>query len=224
MIAQRLNGIDAVGLALCACGKPSPAASSRAATAPARGGAPGAWFVEAAEARGLRFDHRNGAAGRYFMPESMVGGGALFDMDSDGDLDVYLVQSGSLLEPPNRRPPNQLFRNRGDGTFEDVTAGSGADDRGYGMGVAAGDYDNDGDVDLYVTNLGANVLLANDGTGRFTDVTARSGVGDPGWGASAAFFDYDRDGDLDLFVCNYLRWSVETKKDCYGEEHYTCHG
>ncbi len=182
--------------------------------APVPAGQERPWFVEAAQERGLRFRHDAGDTQRYFMPEIMVGGGALFDMDADGDLDAYLVQSGSLLEPASRRPGNRLYRNRGDGTFEDVTEESGTGDRGYGCGVATGDYDGDGDVDLYVTNVGPNVLLANDGTGRFTDVTDQAGVGDAGWGASAVFFDYDRDGDLDLFVCNYLIWSVETKVDC----------
>ncbi len=123
------------------------------------------------------------------MPEIMCGGAALFDMDGDGDLDAYLVQAGYLCEPPGPQPPNQLFRNLGDGTFEDITAGSGADDRGYGMGVACGDYDNDGDVDLYVTNFGPNVLLRNNGTRGFSDVTSEAGVGHGGWGSSAAFLD-----------------------------------
>ncbi len=198
---------------LAGCGDATPAAAPHAT--------PPSWFVEAAQSRGLTFVHDSGAADtrRFFMPEIMVGGGALLDMDDDGDLDVYLVQGGSLLDEAHTRPPNRLYRNSGDGIFEDVTEGSGADDRGYGAGAATGDYDGDGDVDVYVTNVGANVLLANDGTGRFTDVTAHAGVGDPGWGASAAFFDYDLDGDLDLFVSNYLLWSVATKVDCYGDFH-----
>jgi hypothetical protein len=144
----------------------------------------------------------------------MGGGAALFDLDGDGDLDAYLVQSEG---------GNQLFRNRGEGSFDDVTAESGADDRGYGMGVAAGDYDNDGDVDLYVTNRGPNVLLRNDGEGRFTDVTREAGVGDPAWSTSAAFLDYDADGDLDLYVANYIQWSPATELECYslsGEPDY----
>ena len=137
----------------------------------------------------------------------MGGGAALFDMDADGDLDLYLVQSGSVLEAGEKDPPNRLYRNRGDGTFEDATAGSGTDVGGYGMGVASGDYDNDGDADLYVTNAGPNVLLRNDGQGRFTDVTAGAGVAGQGWSTSAAFVDYDTDGDLDLFVLRYINWA-----------------
>ena len=178
-------------------------------------GAAAPWFEEVAISRGLDFTHESGHREQYLMPEIMCGGAALFDMDSNGDLDAYLVQAGHFAEPADQQPPNQLFENLGDGTFKDVTAGSGADDRGYGMGVACGDYDNDGDVDLYVTNVGPNVLLRNDGHGRFTDVTGAAGVGDASWGASAAFVDYDNDGDLDLYVCNYLRWSPETERECH---------
>ncbi len=149
------------------------------------------------------------------MPENVCGGAALFDMDGDGDLDAYFVQSGSAEGPAEERPPNQLFRNNGDGTFTDVTAGSGSADRGYGMGVATGDYDGDGDLDLYVTNLGPNVLLRNDGDGHFTDVTDRASVGEPRWSAGAAFLDYDADGDLDIFVTNYINWTVATELECY---------
>jgi len=144
----------------------------------------------------------------------MGGGAALFDMDGDGDLDAYLVQSGNVANPANKGDGNRLFRNRGKGLFEDVTAASGADAAGYGMGVATGDYDNDGDVDLYVTNLGANVLLRND-RGRFSDVTATAGVAGSGWSTSAAFVDYDADGDLDLFVTRYIDWTPGTERQCF---------
>lgn len=176
------------------------------------------WFAEVARSAGLVFDHRSGHEERYLFPEIMGGGGALFDMDGDGDLDVYLVQSGSLVRKDAPRAGNRLFRNNGDGAFEDVTDGSGADDRGYGMGVAAGDYDNDGDVDLYVTNVGPDVLLRNDGSGRFTDVTRAAGLGDPSWGCSAGFVDYDADGDLDLFLVNYVNWSSGNELDCYNRQ------
>jgi hypothetical protein len=194
-----------------ACGAPEsapPAAASRDTAAPP-------WFEEVSVARGIRFTHQSGHRERYLLPEIMGGGAALFDMDGDGDLDAYLVQSGSLADASDKGDGNRLFRNRGGGTFEDATAGSGAQVPGYGMGAAAGDYDNDGDVDLYVTNLGANVLLQNDGSGRFTDVTARAGVGGGGWSTSAAFVDYDADGDLDLAVARYIDWSAATERPCY---------
>jgi hypothetical protein len=174
----------------------------------------GVWFEEVAEARGIRFVHRSGHRDRYLLPEIMGGGAALFDMDNDGDLDAFLVQSGSVSNPADKSSGNRLFRNRGDGTFEDATDGSGTVTRAYGMGVAAGDYDNDGDVDVYVTGLGANALLRNEG-GRFADVTARARVAASGWSTSAAFVDYDADGDLDLFVARYIDWSPSTELDCY---------
>ncbi len=173
------------------------------------------WFEEVARRSGLNFVHDSGHRDEFLFPECVGGGAALFDMDGDGDLDAYLVQGGLLLAPEAARPGNRLYRNRGDGTFEDVTGDSGADDRGYGIGVTTGDYDNDGDVDLYVTNVGPNVLLRNDGEGRFTDVTTQASVGDPAWGVSAAFIDYDADGDLDLFVTNYITWTPAAERRCY---------
>ena len=144
----------------------------------------------------------------------MGGGAALFDMDNDGFLDLYLVQSGSLFGKPTKAG-NRLYRNKGNGTFEDVTEQSGAGIGGYGMGVTAGDFDNDGYTDLYVTGFGHNVLLKNDGHGRFLDVTARAGVPSSGWSTSAAFIDYDGDGALDLFVAHYLNWKVSAEIECY---------
>src|SRR5262245_9662264 len=201
-----------VAVLLAACGgSSSPPAGN---TTPSDAGGP-AWFEESAVARGVEWTHRSGHESRYLLPEIMGGGAALFDMDGDGDLDLFLVQSGSVLKPNVKDPPNRLYRNRGDGTFEDVTAGSGTDVAGYGMGVAAGDYDNDGDVDLFVTNAGPNILLRNDGAGHFTDVTATAGVAGRGWSTSAAFFDADADGDLDLFVLRYINWSVGGELQCF---------
>lgn len=145
----------------------------------------------------------------------MGGGAALFDMDADGDLDLYLVQSGSVMKPGAKDQPNRLYRNRGNGTFEDATAGSGTDIGGYGMGVAAGDYDNDGDADLFVTNAGPSLLLRNEGSGHFVDATAKAGVAGRGWSTSAAFFDADADGDLDLFVLRYINWSSGGELECF---------
>jgi len=171
------------------------------------------WFEEIAARAGVDFVHRSGHESRHYLPEIMGGGAALFDMDNDGFLDLYLVQSGSLADPS--AGGNRLYRNRGDGTFEDVTERSGAGVGGYGMGVAAGDFDNDGFTDLYVTRFGGNVLLRNDGHGRFVDVTAEAGVAGGGWSTSAAFVDYDGDGRLDLFVARYLDWRMSAEVECY---------
>ncbi|MCZ6837442.1 MAG: CRTAC1 family protein [Planctomycetota bacterium] len=173
------------------------------------------WFEPISEKAGLSFNHVNGNDGEYLMPEIMGGGAGWFDFDNDGDLDVYLVQSGDLRQDRSLNPPNQLYRNEGDGVFIDVTDSSGAGDQGYGMGLAMGDYDSDGDVDLYVTNVGPNTMLRNNGDGTFTDVTLTTGTGNADWGASAVFLDYDADGDLDLFCTNYIYWSPEVERTCF---------
>ena len=139
------------------------------------GGQDGPWFSEEARQRGLDFQHQSGYAGRPLLPEILAGGAALADLDGDGDLDAYLVQSGRIGSE-NATAANRLYLNRGDGHFDEAPAAAGADDRGYGMGATAGDYDNDGDVDLYVTNYGPNVLFRNDGAGRFEDVSRAAGV------------------------------------------------
>ena len=140
---------------------------------------------------------------------------AFFDYDGDGRLDIYLINGaavhGTEYDPA---PQNALYRNRGDGTFADVTEHAGVGDTGYGMGCAVGDYDNDGDLDLYVTNFGANVLYRNEGDGMFADVTGVAQVGDEGWGASAAFADIDRDGFVDLYVGNYHNFSYTNHRVC----------
>jgi hypothetical protein len=193
-------------------------------------------FTEIASSSGLNFHHFLGATGKKYFPEIMGSGCALFDYDNDGDLDAYLL-NGTILEPGKTSgdalialkgpapPRNRLFRNElisesgqsGSLRFVDVTVESGAGDTGYGMGAATGDYDNDGDVDLYITNYGPDILLANNGDGTFADVTKQAGLGDPRWGSSAAFFDYDKDGFLDLFVTAYCDFSLETHHDCFLE-------
>jgi enediyne biosynthesis protein E4 len=192
-------------------------------------------FREIAADVGLEFHHFTGATGEYFMPEIMGSGAALFDYDNDGDLDVYLIQSialqaGKKLQSPlpaGWRPGNRLFRNllaeSGTLRFVDVTERAAVGYEGYGMGAATGDYDNDGFMDLYVTNFGHNVLYHNNGDGTFTDVTRDAGVDDPRWSTSAAFLDYDQDGHLDLFVGNYVDFTVQGNKRCYaptGERDY----
>lgn len=188
-------------------------------------------YRDVTDAAGLDFAHVRGATGRKYLPETMGAGACALDFDGDGLMDVYLVQSGEVPQAPQapdgaRDARNRLFRNQGDGTFVDVTEGSGAGDRGYGQGVVAADYDGDGDTDLYLVNFGPNVLLRNEGNGTFTDVTGPSGTGDPLWGSSAAFFDADGDGDLDLYVVNYLDFAVAKHIDCgrldTGEPAY-CH-
>ncbi len=174
---------------------------------PSSGAAPA--FTDVAAESGLTFRHHSGASGKFLLPEIMGGGGAFLDYDGDGWLDVYLVDSAG---------DNRLYRNTRDGHFVDVTAAASVAGTGYGMGCAAGDYDNDGDVDLYVTNLGPNIHYRNDGDGSFSDVTAAAGTGDSSWSTSSAFVDYDADGDLDLFVANYVAWAdtpAFTEKRCY---------
>jgi hypothetical protein len=212
-------GAAAVGLALFSCGDPPPLAPAPGAAAQPAVVAGPTWLSDEAEARGLVFTWRSGHAGTHYFPEIMGGGAALFDLEGDGDLDAYLVQAGSIVAAPGERPSDQLFANDGAGRFRDVTAASGVDERGYGMGVAAGDVDEDGRTDLYVTNVGPNTLLRNQGSGLLTEVTQAAGVGDPSWSTSAAFVDHDRDGDLDLYVTNYISWSVESERVCYTQPH-----
>ena len=176
------------------------------------------WFVEESADRGVEVRYARGASGNYYIVETMGGGTALLDYDDDGDLDLYLVQGGSLDDAPGDSHVNRLLENTGQGRFVDRTAGSGAGDGGYGIGVATGDFDGDGDIDLYVTNLGRNTLLRNEGGGRFLDVTEAAAVEGPGFSACSAFADVDGDGDLDLFVTSYLDWTTQTERVCFDNQ------
>lgn len=174
-----------------------------------------AWFSDVTERAGITFVHDARREGEFLFPEINGSGAAFLDYDRDGWLDVYLVQSGiDLRNPGDDGSPNHLYRNRGDGTFEDVTEAANAGASGFGQGVACGDYDNDGWVDIYITNVGNNILLRNLGNGMFSDVTESAGVGSPGWSIPAAFLDINRDGLLDLYVGNYVDWSPEEERKC----------
>jgi len=191
-------------------------------------------FSDQAHGSDLRFPHFNGMTGNYYFPEMTGQGGGVFDFDNDGDLDVYLIQGALLgsqetmedaLFPPSSSfpPTDRLFRNdsfRDAGAamqlrFLDITEQSGIRAAGYGMGVAVGDIDDDGWLDIYVTNVGPNQLFRNRGDGTFEDVTAASGTGDALWGTSATFFDYDADGRPDLYVANYVDFDIEANPRCF---------
>jgi hypothetical protein len=196
------------------------------------------WFADRAEETGLRFTHVNGMSGEFYFPEVMPPGVGLLDYDNDGDLDVYLVQGQrlgegktpglALFQPAAIDVPlplrGRLYRNdlqvRSDGTrtlhFTDVTANSGIDAREYGMGVATGDFTNDGCVDLYLTNLGQSRMFRNNCDGTFSDVSKESGTDGRGWAVSASFVDYDRDGWLDLYVGNYVLYDIKADQKCTG--------
>jgi len=173
-------------------------------------------FEDAAEKAGIRFVHRNGASGEKYMPETLGSGVCVLDFDSDGWQDLHFVQSGALPADPaaSGRAGSILYRNRGDGTFEDVTSKAGLGGTGYGMGCTSADIENDGDPDLYVTAYGRNRLYRNNGDGTFTDITDPAGVGLSQWSASAAFGDYDRDGLPDLYVVGYVDWSLDNNIYC----------
>ncbi len=175
-------------------------------------------FHNEARRLGIDWHHDKGETERKHLPETMAGGGGFLDADGDGRLDVYLVQSANFPgQPTSGRPGNVLYRQREDGTFEDVTDQAGVGDAGFGMGAAAADLENDGDVDLFVTNYGPNVLYRNRGDGTFENVTERAGVGDSRWGTSAAFFDADRDGFVDLYVTNYLAYDPTIAPECHSQ-------
>jgi hypothetical protein len=163
-------------------------------------------FTDVTSAAGIHFTHNSGRAGKKWLPETMGSGCAFFDADGDGWLDILLI-NGKDWTPRGRRTTAALYRNNHDGTFTDITRGSGLDIEIYGMGVAIGDYDNDGRDDVYITAFGGDHLFHNEGSGHFRDVTRDSGIQNAGFSSSAAWLDYDRDGKLDLFVTNYVQWT-----------------
>ena len=172
------------------------------------------YFRDVTGAMKLDFRHINGFSAERRLVETMGSGGALFDFDNDDDLDLYLVQGNSLSPSAESPPKNRLYRND-NGTFVDITEAANVGNTGYGLGAVAADYNGDGNRDLYITNLGKNVLYRNNGDGTFTDVTEQAQVGCPLLSASAAFADIDRDGDLDLYVGNYVEYALETDIPCY---------
>lgn len=184
--------------------------------------------------RGIDFILQNSPTPRKYLIETMPGGVALLDYNNDGLLDVFFVNGGGISDPmtlpenfhrSEARYWNRLYRQNRNGSFTDVTEQAGlafAGNGNYGMGVAVGDYDNDGFPDLFVTSYGKNILYHNNGDGTFTDVTSKAGVAGGGWSVSAGFFDYDNDGKLDLFVTRYMEWDTQHSKDCGGAFHTYC--
>jgi enediyne biosynthesis protein E4 len=180
--------------------------------------------MDQAEEAGLNFLHVNGQSGEFYFPEVVGSGAALFDYDNDGDLDVLFVQSGKLTASPGdaKAFATRLFRNdlsrRPDGSaslrFTDVTERSGIETTGYGMGVATGDYDNDGWIDLYITSFGSAAMWRNNGDGTFANATTRTGTNVAMWNSAASFVDFDRDGWLDLYLATYVDWRIANNKPC----------
>jgi hypothetical protein len=180
-------------------------------------------FTDITEKSKLLFIHDPAVEGKYFFPEITGAGGAFLDYDNDGDLDVYLLNGARRNEEGSgmSKLRDRLFRQESNGTFVDVTKDSGLGDPGYGMGLAVGDIDNDGDVDVYVTNYGPDKLYRNEGDGTFSDISQQAGINNPGWGSSAVFFDYDRDDFLDLYVANYLDYDASVScNDKSGRKDY----
>jgi len=215
-----MNKLLALGLIACLASLSGISANDLSRSDKSLPAWPSLVFEDVAAEAGLDFQHFSGSPEKQYILESMSGGVAWIDFDRDGWMDLYLVNGGRWEElvQGKRTVSNALYRNNGDGTFTDVTDKAGVGNRHWGMGVAAGDYDNDGWVDLFVCNYGPNTLYRNNGDGTFRDVTATAGVGDGRWGVSASFGDYDADGRLDLYVTNTVQF--DTKNPDPMECHY----
>ena len=205
-----------MGILFCVVGLHAP--RQEKAAEPNGAAADTGQFVDITRQAGINFQYQASLTSRKYLPETMGAGVALFDYDNDGRLDIFLVNGAPLADPtpkgtiPQKSGPkywNRLYHQKPDGTFEDVTEKAGLQGAGYGMGVAVGDYNNDGFEDLYVTAYGGNKLYRNNGDGTFTDVTEKAGVGGSGWSTSAAWVDLDQDGYLDLVVLRYVEWDFD---------------
>jgi hypothetical protein len=174
---------------------------------------PAVTFTDITQQAGIRFTHNNGKSGKKWLPETLGSGCAFFDADHDGWPDILLI-NGKSWKPGQAKSTHRLYRNNRNGTFADITAGSGLDVEMYGMGVAIADYDNDGREDVYITALEGDRLFHSEGPGKFRDVTAAAGIRNANFGTSAAWLDYDRDGRVDLFVANYVQWSPQKDLWC----------
>jgi len=203
--------LAALPAAMLACRDPGPPAP---AAAPPSAPATEVTFKDVTREAGIAFVHHSGAFGKKYLPETMGSGLVFFDADGDGRQDLFMVNGADWPGRPRKGATQALYRNRGDGSFEEITMRAGLAVEMYGVGATAGDYDNDGDADLFVNALGPDRLYRNRGDGTFEDVTAAAGVSDPAFGSSATWIDYDRDGRLDLFVCNYVEWTPATDIFC----------
>jgi enediyne biosynthesis protein E4 len=214
-----------LGSVFPAAGLHSALGSSLAQTAAAAAAGPDLFEKLTPETTGIHWSHSNGRSAEYYLPETTGAGCAFLDYDNDGWMDIYLVNSGKCdffdPQPPLR---NALYKNNRDSTFTDVTEKAGVGAGGYGMGVAVGDYDNDGFSDLFVSQYGRGILYHNNGDGTFSDVTEKSGLLTMGWGSSCVWFDYDNDGKLDLFVCRFVDFDKSKNQFCgdavTGERYY----
>jgi hypothetical protein len=190
----------------------SPTPSPAGETAPRPSGP--VHFTDVTQAAGIHFRHNSGAFGKKYLPETMGSGVCAIDYDGDGWQDILFINSMDWSEHKRGKAIASLYHNNHDGTFTDVTRGSGLDVEIYGLGCAIGDFDNDGRDDIYITALNGNHLFRNLGNGRFADVTLKAGVQDSGFSTGAIWFDYDRDGKLDLYVAHYVDWSTSTDQYC----------